>query len=96
VHVSDVVRANILAAESEVVKNGEVINIGSGVETSVNDIAALVGGSTERVAPRIEPLRCTADTTKAKELLKWQPTISLENGISQLKESYGAFGNAFR
>ncbi len=88
VHVADVVAANIRAATSETVKSGEVINIGSGIETSVNDIAAIIGGPTDRVAPRIEPLRCVANTTKAKTLLGWQPTINLEEGIQALKEWY--------
>lgn len=84
VHVFDVVRANILAAQNENVKNGEVINIGGGVETSVAEIAALVGGPVEHVAPRIEPFRVVADRRRAKELLDWEPTVKLQDGISML------------
>lgn len=88
VHVFDVVRANILAAESTNVKAGEVINIGTGSEVSVNDIAKLIGGPVEHVAPRIEPFRVVANNTRAKELLQWEPSIAFEKGIEELKRSY--------
>ncbi|MSR70897.1 NAD-dependent epimerase/dehydratase family protein, partial [Candidatus Kaiserbacteria bacterium] len=40
-HVRDVVRANLLAAESSLVGRGEVINIGAGNNASVNKVAEL-------------------------------------------------------
>lgn len=86
VHVRDIARANILAGESDKVGRAEVINIGSGVETSVNDIAALIGGETTNLPPRIEPRTSLADITKAKELLGWQPTVSFKEGIEELKK----------
>ncbi len=54
-HVRDIVRANILAAENEGIVKGEVFNIGSGQNISINALAALFGGNVEYVAPRIEP-----------------------------------------
>lgn len=89
VHVSDVVRANILAAASEKVGKGEVINVGSGEETSIKDLAELIGGPTEAVAPRIETARSVADVSRAKELLGWSAATKLENGIAELKRIYG-------
>lgn len=86
VHVSDIARANLLAATSEKVGKGEVINIGSGVETSTKAIAELIGGEIEYVAPRIEPKRVVADAALAKSLLGWEPTITLEKGVTALKE----------
>jgi UDP-glucose 4-epimerase len=86
VHVKDVARANVLAAESAHAGKGEVINIGTGIETSVLDIATLVGGPLEYVAPRIEPERACADISRAKELLDWEPTISFEEGVAELKQ----------
>jgi len=85
VHVRDVVRANMLAAASSKVGRGEVINIGSGVDYSVNAIAALIGGETTYIPPRIEPRHTRADITLAKQLLDWAPTISLQEGIAELK-----------
>ena len=46
----DVVRANILAAESNKVGKGEVINIGRGSNYSVNELAKMIGGSTKFMA----------------------------------------------
>ena len=89
VHVSDVVSANMLAAESAQVGTGEVINIGTGKETSVNDIAVLIGGETIPMPPRIEPARACADISLARKLLDWGPTIKLEDSIPVLKKEFG-------
>ena len=86
VHVRDVARANILAMESSRVGKGEVINIATHRETSVNDLARLIGGEIERIPARIEPARAVFDISRAKELLQWEPEISLEKGIADLKE----------
>lgn len=83
-HVRDAVAANILAAESDTVGKGEVINIGAGAETSVNAIARLIGGTVEHIPPRIEIRRNRADNTLARELLGWTPTVHLEDGIREL------------
>ena len=87
VAVEDVVRANILAATSNAVGRAEVINIGSGQETSVNTIAALIGGKTETVEPRIEPARSVADIARAKKLLRWEPSTAFVDGIAAMKNS---------
>ena len=84
-HVRDVVRANILASKSGKVGKGEVINIGAGSNASVNRVAQLIGGPTEHIPPRLEPRHTLADNSVAKVLLGWQPKISLEEGIAELK-----------
>lgn len=84
-HVRDVVRANLLAATSENVRKGEVINIGAGKNASVNRIAELIGGPVEHIAPRLEPHDTLADNGRAKELLSWSPEVTLEDGIAELK-----------
>ncbi len=89
VHVADVARANILAAESERVGKGEVMNIGSGLETSVRDLADLIGGPVTRAEPRLEPRRSVADVGRAKEWLGWGSSIKLEAGVSELKRHLG-------
>lgn len=89
-HVSDVVRANIMAMESDRVGHGEVINIGNGRPSSVNELAKLIGGDVVYIAPRPGDVRYSkADTTKAKELLGWEPTVKLEDGIAALKKEWG-------
>lgn len=84
VHVKDVARANLLAMKSDNVGNGEVINIGAGFRFSINKVAELIGGQVEYVSPRVEPHDTEADIKKAKELLGWSPSISLEEGIKEL------------
>lgn len=88
-HVSDVVKANILAITSENVGKGEVINIGSGTNQSINKIAELIGGATEYIPARLEPKDTLADNSKARTLLSWVPKVSIEEGISLLKKEWG-------
>lgn len=89
VYATDVARANILAAESKKVGKAEVINIGSGRNPSVLEIAKLIGGRIEHIAPRVEPHDTKADISKAKKLLGWEPKVTLEDGIAELKRLNG-------
>jgi UDP-glucose 4-epimerase len=87
-HVKDVVDANLRAMESTKVGKGEVINIGAGKNISVNHLADLVdGGNAPRTSlpPRIEGHDSRADNTRARELLGWGPTVTIEEGIAELK-----------
>lgn len=88
-NVSDVVRANLLAAESKKVGKGEVINIGAGRNFSVNQLAKLIGGEVVHESPRVEPHDTLADSSLAKKLLGWKPEVTLEEGIAELKKLYG-------
>lgn len=88
-HVRDVVRANLLATQSAKVGMGEFINIGAGRNVSVKDMAAMIGGPVVYEAERLEPAHALADNRKAKELLGWEPTIKLEDGIAELKKIEG-------
>ncbi len=90
VHVRDVARANILAMESEKVGKGEVINIGTGKETTVNEVARILGGEVQYVPARIEPKRSCADTTKAKEFLGWRQEVEFEDGLKELVAMIGS------
>lgn len=91
-YVSDTVEAFIKVAETPRAV-GEVINVGSGKSVSVGELAekivALVGGKkriiTEDVRVRPEASEVTkllCDNRKAKELLGWEPKVSLEEGLS--------------
>lgn len=88
-HVQDIVRGMILAARSEHVGKGEVINLGRGQEVSVNALAELIGGTTVHIEPRLEPRHTRADITRAKEFLNWTPEVSLEEGVAELKKLFG-------
>ena len=85
-HVRDIVRANLLAATSASVGNGEVINIGGGKETSVNELAQLIDpdGTREFLPARQEARRSRADISRAQELLGWTPEVTLAEGVAEL------------
>jgi UDP-glucose 4-epimerase len=90
VHVEDIARANILAAGAPV--TDEAFNIGSGVETSLKELAATLLAATEsslRVehaeARKVNPVpRRLADISKARQMIGYEPTIGLEDGLRQL------------
>jgi nucleoside-diphosphate-sugar epimerase len=88
-HVRDVVRANLLASTSEKVGQGEVMNIGAGNNCSIKRLAELIGGPVEYMEARLEPKNTLADSSRAKELLGWEPTVKLEDGIAELKVEWG-------
>jgi UDP-glucose 4-epimerase len=71
---------------------GEVINAGTGEDISINALAELTateGTEIEHVEhhhPQSEVQKLLCDPTKAEELLDWTPQVSLEEGISRLRE----------
>ena len=92
VYVTDVVNGLVAAAFATGVDR-QVINIGSGVETSVNDlikrIGTAIGKSVDVVynpAERGGVSRMRADLTKAQTLLGYQPRVSLADGLKQMLE----------
>jgi|TARA_R110000824_G_scaffold134174_1_gene297081 UDP-glucose 4-epimerase len=88
-YVGDVVKANILAMASKNVGSGEVINIGSGDNRSVNQLADLFNGEKLYIKERLEPRETLADNSKAKELLGWTPTVSVEDWAPKYKKDLG-------
>ena len=99
VHVKDVARANLLAAEftppeyivtDNIVYNswkwGEIFNIGSGENYSINEIATMVGGEKTHIPPREGEARHTlANTKKANTVLGWNPTLYVRDWINSKK-----------
>lgn len=88
-YVKDVCMGNFLAMTSDKVGSGEVINIGNGDNRSVNQIADLIGGPKKYVEKRLEPFQTLADNTKAKNLLGWKPTVTVEDWIPIYKKDLG-------
>ena len=94
VYVDDVVEAAMAAAAADL-PPGEIINIGSGVETTNEEIVSLVERSTGRPV-RVDPRPYTprqwdavhwvADIGKARRLLEWIPRHTLAHGISRTVE----------
>lgn len=91
ISVHDVVAALILAMNSEKA-NYQIMNMGSGITTPIKDIALLIAKLLKKnIEPKItgefrknDIKICTADNTKAKELLDWEPKVSLEEGFKEL------------
>jgi UDP-glucose 4-epimerase len=99
VYVDDVVNA-LVAASSVTGLDEQVINIGSGTETSVRELANLVieitGGKPEKVYnPRVGGgvSRMCADVSLAKEKLNFVPLIPLEMGLRLTLERDPQFKN---
>lgn len=85
-YVLDVVNANILAAKCDQKFSGDVFNIGNGDNRTVNQIADLIGGKKEYIEERMEPKQTLADISKAKEVLGWEPSMSVEEWIPKYKK----------
>lgn len=92
IHVSDVARANVLAAVAPI--DDEVLNIGSGCETSLMELAQellRIMGSTLPVtraeARKVNRVRRRlADTRRAQALIGFQPQMSLRAGLGTFVE----------
>ena len=91
VYVDDVARANVLALSSEV--SDEVFNVASGVETSLNDLAAALAHAMDvhdrrRVRARARTVnavpRRLASIDKAERLLGFRASVTLDEGLRRL------------
>lgn len=89
VHVADVVAGITAALTSPAVGRGEVLNIGSGTQTSINELATLISDKMAHVPPRVEPMHSCADVSRAQALLGWQPQVVLSEGVRELKRAFG-------
>lgn len=88
-YVQDVVQANLLAADSDDAGYGEVYNVGNSNNSSVNQLADLLGGERTNIDPVIEPRETLADNTKIRNVLGWKPTMELEDWVPGWKEKIG-------
>ncbi len=92
-YVTDVVRALIAAASSEHV--GSIYNIGSGNSVSVNRLVELLGGEKVNIPKRPGEPDCTfADIGKITRDLGWAPTVSIEEGVSEVLKNIDYWRNA--
>jgi UDP-glucose 4-epimerase len=88
--VTDVVQANLLATVATLDHKVPILNIGTGVEASVNDVVRLLGqiyGSKVQrqhgPARPGEQQRSALNTALAKRILGWEPTVSLRTGLAE-------------
>ncbi|NDJ52971.1 MAG: NAD-dependent epimerase/dehydratase family protein [Chloroflexi bacterium] len=90
VYIDDVVDALISAATAEKV-NQQVINVGSGTATEINQLVDTIG---EVIGKHLEPIyntgqtggvsRMQADLTRARDLLDYRPRYTLAQGLKML------------
>jgi len=92
VYIDDVVSAYIKAATYDA-KGIEIFNIGAGVSYSVKEIADKIISLSQNKEATVsytyktrenEIMNIVADIQKAKEKMKWQPTIDIDSGLSKL------------
>lgn len=99
--VGDIVAANLMAMHSSNVGNGEILNVGSGINHSIWDVACLILGlskdtkSEELLASgkcvfaperRGEVSASLADISQTKNILGWEPKMRLEEGVKKLNQ----------
>jgi UDP-glucose 4-epimerase len=92
VFVKDVVQANLLAMDMNKKISGEVINVGTGKATSLNELVSILNNILRKnVKPKYIELKIKnyisgqqADLTKARKLLGYSPKYTLEEGIKKI------------
>ena len=73
IYVKDLAEAVIIAAESEKTGKGEILNIGSGKATTVEDVAKAAGGQITFIPRRkFEVEAHLADMKKTEKILNWK------------------------
>jgi len=96
-YIDDAINMTLLATAKDE-SNCQTINIGTGVSTSINDLASLIGEIFDNKHPvkkvyvdynnkrprEIEVFSRVADITKAKRLLQYEPNVNLRSGIKKL------------
>ena len=87
-HVSDVVRANIMAAETDNQDAvGEIFNIGTGSNYSVNEIADMIHFNQVNIPPREGEAKTTlADVSKIKNMIGWEAKVNVQDWIKKVLE----------
>lgn len=92
VYVTDVVEAFLAAADAG---EGETINVGTGIETTVSDLYSVMA----KICGNLNPpqygsarpgdlQRSALDPSKAARLLGWRPSVSLEEGLRVTIDSF--------
>ncbi len=96
IFIEDVISAYLHATEATL-SNGEIFNIGSGKQHSIEEIVKLClaiskskskvqWGALSNQIRFIEPLRWEADMSKTKKLLNWEPKTTIEEGLRKTIE----------
>ncbi|WP_392479076.1 GDP-mannose 4,6-dehydratase [Nostoc sp. C110] len=100
-YVSDTARAIIMAGFTDSAI-GQTINLGSGFEIPINDLAKEIASIVERGDTAVihdesrpgDVLRLYAETIKADKLLGFKPQVSLHEGLVKLRNWYLSLGKS--
>lgn len=93
IHVYDLVDAIIKTANKS--KVNKIFNVASGIETSVNKIAKIIGGKTVKIPKRPgEPDRSQADISRIKKEINWKPKIDINKGVSLMMKIISYWNDA--
>lgn len=71
---------------------GEVLNAGTGTDVSINELAELIASDgteinhVEHHHPQSEVPKLLCDPSKANDVLGWEPEVSLEEGVTRLRD----------
>ena len=91
VYIEDVVKANIMALNVPNTHSNPIFNVGTGIETTLNEvygkIAELLGKEAKPIynqERKGEQLRYKLDSGKIKKNIGWKPKISLNKGLKKL------------
>ena len=92
-YVSDVVNALYAASQTSLV--GEVFNVGSGSEVSINRLVELLGSEQIHIPKRpAEPSRTFADIGKITDQLGWTPQVGIVDGVNRLLDDINYWKDA--
>lgn len=91
VHVQDIIRANILAADSDV--ENETFNIGGDNEITVSDVVrAVLEAAASDLVPVHKPsdskVRRVGSSAKARKLLGYHPSVDFNTKIKEMVNEY--------
>ena len=91
IHVHDIARSIVLALDCE--RDNLPVNIGTGIDTSIAELARIL---IDAIGADVEPIfnprdvlvsRRAADITRAQEVLGFEPSIKVEDGMADLIRS---------
>ena len=99
-YVTDTAKAHIMAYENENCR-GRIVNIGSGVETSMKELIGKImthfnytGEIDQRPARTSDVVNLCADISLAKELINFKPKVGLDEGLKITLDWYASQGGA--
>jgi nucleoside-diphosphate-sugar epimerase len=90
VYVKEVAEAFVRALDCDKTGHGEIINVGTGKVTTMEDVANAIGGEVVFIPRRGFEVEChQADITKAQALLNWHPRVDVLEWLREFVPTLG-------